>query len=422
MQSNLKHRDRATRRSSTPAADSSNNTFRIKDTLRRTPGFEQQAALLSPVQAKDATEGTVHDLAEAGTVGSGGALPFYDQIQASFGHHDVSHVQAYTGGAAQLASEGMGAEAYATGDKIVFGNSPTLHTAAHEAAHAIQQRGGVNLKDGVGEAGDRYEQHADAVADLVVQGKSAEGLLDAYTGNLSSEGATQQKAIQRVDSDVNPEALMCDNVLEDDLVCEASLATVAAPTVKEVSNTISDPPYGWTSAYQVTITGNEIKLLMKVKINPQEGVTATQVKDVKARAEEGVSTYLDNKFAFTDDASGTSYALRVAVEFVETAQHLTVKLHPGNSGANLVNWYVERPTATLAHELAHQLGLKDEYISPRVPNRKDANAPGVYTDHSLMGNFVLEGADQAQLHERHGRAIADDVGSVTSRTFTVTRN
>lgn len=65
------------------------------------------------------------------------------------------------------AAYGMGAEAFATGDRVAFAGSPDLHTAAHEAAHVVQQRAGVQLKGGVGEAHDRYEQHANAVADAV---------------------------------------------------------------------------------------------------------------------------------------------------------------------------------------------------------------------------------------------------------------
>ena len=70
----------------------------------------------------------------------------------------------------------MGAQAFATGNHVAFAGTPDLHTAAHEAAHVVQQRGGVHLKGGVGEAGDTYEQHADAVADKVVRGESAEAL------------------------------------------------------------------------------------------------------------------------------------------------------------------------------------------------------------------------------------------------------
>jgi hypothetical protein len=74
----------------------------------------------------------------------------------------------------------MGAAAFTTGNHVAFAGSPDLRTAAHEAAHVVQQRGGVQLSGGVGAVGDRYEQHADAVAGLVVQGRSAERLLDQH--------------------------------------------------------------------------------------------------------------------------------------------------------------------------------------------------------------------------------------------------
>lgn len=155
--------------------------------------YDAQAAALSPVQMKGEGEGAVHEHAERGVKGGGGKLPHGDKIQAAFGRHDVSNVQAYTGADAKGATEGMGAEAYATGNKVAFGKSPDLHTAAHEAAHVVQQRGGVQLKGGVGAAGDSYEQHADRVADAVVAGKSAEGLLDPMAGGGGGGGGAVQK-------------------------------------------------------------------------------------------------------------------------------------------------------------------------------------------------------------------------------------
>ncbi len=131
--------------------------------------------------------------------GSGGTLPHAEQIQAAFGHHDVGHVQAYTGGAAIEASQAIGAEAYASGAKIAFASAPSLHTAAHEAAHVVQQQAGVSLSGGVGQAGDRYERHADAVADLVVRGESAESLLDSATpaGTAASRAAGSEVQMVR---------------------------------------------------------------------------------------------------------------------------------------------------------------------------------------------------------------------------------
>jgi hypothetical protein len=125
----------------------------------------------------------VHHAAERGIGGAGGALPHLAAIQRSFGKHDVSHVEAHTDSAAAEGSRAMGAEAFAVGQHVAFAGAPSLHAAAHEAAHVVQQRGGVQLLGGVGEAGDVYEQHADAVADLVVAGQSAESQLDQFGGS-----------------------------------------------------------------------------------------------------------------------------------------------------------------------------------------------------------------------------------------------
>jgi len=133
--------------------------------------------------------GDVLAAAAHGTSGAPTALPHIEQIQRSFGSHDVSHVQAHVGGLAAEGARAMGAQAYATGDRVAFASAPDLHTAAHEAAHVVQQKGGMQLKEGVGESGDSYERHADAVADRVVQGKSAESLLDTMAGVSGGDGA-----------------------------------------------------------------------------------------------------------------------------------------------------------------------------------------------------------------------------------------
>jgi hypothetical protein len=117
------------------------------------------------------------------------AMPHGDRIQAAFGGHDVSRIQAHVGGS--TAAE-MGANAYASGQHVVFDRQPDLHTAAHEAAHVVQQARGVNLYGGVGEAGDQYEQQADAVADRVVAGQSAADLLGAPGASASHAGDAVQ--------------------------------------------------------------------------------------------------------------------------------------------------------------------------------------------------------------------------------------
>ena len=140
----------------------------------------------------DGGPGAVHDAAARGVSAPTTALPHADQIQASFGAHDVSGVQAHVGGGAADACATMGATAYASGNHVAFAGQPDLHTAAHEAAHVVQQARGVNLYGGVGQVDDAYENHADLVADAVVAGRSAAPLLD---GGPSGAGATS--AVQR---------------------------------------------------------------------------------------------------------------------------------------------------------------------------------------------------------------------------------
>ncbi|HZJ66799.1 MAG TPA: DUF4157 domain-containing protein, partial [Kofleriaceae bacterium] len=126
-----------------------------------------------------AEPGAVHAAAERGTAGASTALPHGDRIQQAFGaEHDVSGIKAHVGGDATAACEDMGASAFASGDHVAFAGAPDLHTAAHEAAHVVQQRAGVQLLGGVGQVGDEHERNADQVADAVVAGRSAEALLD----------------------------------------------------------------------------------------------------------------------------------------------------------------------------------------------------------------------------------------------------
>ncbi|HEX8112293.1 MAG TPA: DUF4157 domain-containing protein, partial [Kofleriaceae bacterium] len=151
----------------------------------------QQRAANKP---EPSDEATVHAAASRGVATPASSLPFSDTLQRVFGRHDISVIQAHTGLEAAESAQAMGAEAYATGDHVVLGRGADLHTVAHEAAHVVQQRRGVQLKGGVGTVEDAYERHADAVADRVVTGKSAEDLLDQGAASVAP-GATL--AVQR---------------------------------------------------------------------------------------------------------------------------------------------------------------------------------------------------------------------------------
>jgi diketogulonate reductase-like aldo/keto reductase len=180
-----------------------------------TPGKRTltEALPASPIQRRVTDGGSaaapaqVEHAAHHGISGAAGRLPFLDAIQRSFGRHDVAHVQAHTDGAAAEGAAGMGARAFATGDHVAFGGAPDLHTAAHEAAHVVQQRAGVHLQGGVGEVGDAYERHADEVADLVTQGKSSEATLDRLAGGGGTSAGVQRVVTKNDRSYLSPTEL-----------------------------------------------------------------------------------------------------------------------------------------------------------------------------------------------------------------------
>lgn len=122
----------------------------VEAVVQRKPG----AGAAEP--GDEQASGSVRTAAAQGISGGAQELPFASTIQRLFGRHDVSGVQAHTDATAAEGAKAIGATAYATGNHVAFGATPDLHTAAHEAAHVVQQRAGVQLKGGVGEASDPH--------------------------------------------------------------------------------------------------------------------------------------------------------------------------------------------------------------------------------------------------------------------------
>jgi hypothetical protein len=84
----------------------------------------------------------VHAPAARGTGTAATKLPYADQIQRSFGRHDISGVQAHVGGKASASEQEMDARAYATGAHVVLGEGADLHTVAGERiAHSDRYLG-----------------------------------------------------------------------------------------------------------------------------------------------------------------------------------------------------------------------------------------------------------------------------------------
>jgi hypothetical protein len=173
-----------------------------RDVGGTSPGVQRYAGLhssetLERYYPRVQKPAAVRQEAERGLIGQAERLPYLDAIQRSFGHHSLDGVHAHIDGSAARASQAIGALAYTVGNDVAFRMAPDLHIAAHEAAHVIQQRGGVNLNGGIGHAGDRHEQNAECVAKEVVWGHSSEALLDGY-----ERSGAPERAVQRLDQPI----------------------------------------------------------------------------------------------------------------------------------------------------------------------------------------------------------------------------
>ncbi len=88
--------------------------------------------------------------------------------------------------------------------------------------------------------------------------------------------------------------------------------------------------------------------------------------------------------------------------------HLTVDLVGRDRGMDQRSWWPDAEPVDYAHELGHQLGLRDEYRAPDLPHR-----PAV--EGSMMGDYhrpAPGGLPQAGLRERHLRLISAVVGDL----------
>ncbi|HEY0254669.1 MAG TPA: DUF4157 domain-containing protein, partial [Kofleriaceae bacterium] len=170
-------------------------------------------------------------VASRGVASASTLLPFHKEIQRSFGNHSLANVRVEIGGAAQQAARALHASAFAFGERIAFAQAPDLHTAAHEAAHVIQQRSGIELPGNIDRGDDEHERAADEVADAVVAGKSASHLLERYAGG----SRTSSFVVQRK----SPESFFTVTAWEYVKIHTATFQTVLARELASVASAVA---------------------------------------------------------------------------------------------------------------------------------------------------------------------------------------
>jgi hypothetical protein len=195
-----------------------------------------------------------------------------------------------------------------------------------------------------------------------------------------------------------------------------AVGRLLARTPVAVRGTTRQPRTGSLGAFEgpvrfdVDFSGEEAIATVKIKLVPDHDVTTAEANAVKVRAEATFLALWDERFIITDDARHERYFLRTRVQWVSSGQHVRVRLRSGDHDIDQTNWSVGDQSIEFAHEISHTLGLLDEYVDPTVVARRTATSPGVFHDHSLMGNYFTEGIPQAEVKLRSGQTVADFIG------------
>ena len=286
----------------------------------------------------------VHRAAQAGVTAPGARLPHYRAIQRSFGPaHDLSGVRAHVGGPAARANDAMHATAFTAGEHVAFKAPPDLRLAAHEAAHVVQQRGGVSLSGGVGRAGDPYERQADVVAGRVVSGRPADDL-------LAGSGAAGGPAVQR-----------CGGVIHEGCECaqqaeEAMQAEHAVPAAGEAAGQAS-------AAVQRNGDGSLLEEAESAfssavsTVSSAAGEVAADVKSAASTVAAGVGQVAsDAEGAVGDAAKAVGGAVSDVAADVEGAVSTGIKAV--KSGVSTAVSWVETEAGKLALGLASSLASR----------------------------------------------------------------
>jgi len=184
----------------------------------------------------------------------------------------------------------------------------------------------------------------------------------------------------------------------------------------EVRGTTRQPRTGRLGAFEgpvrfdVDFSGLEAIATVKIRLVPDHDVTQAEADAVKARAEATFMALWDERFIIEDNTTHERYFLRTRVQWVDSGQHVRVRLRSGDHDIDQTNWSVGDESIEFAHEISHTLGLLDEYVDPTVVARRTPTSPGVFQDHSLMGNYFTEGIAQAEVKLRSGQTVADFIG------------
>lgn len=180
----------------------------------------------------------------------------------------------------------------------------------------------------------------------------------------------------------------------------------------EVSDSISECVFGWTAAYRVDEFKDKcvLRITLRIKLVFDSSISEADKTAAKNLWEAAIEDTWTDKFNLIQKDGSCrckQYKVVVDVQWVESGQHHTVDVDPGNDRSNMTQWYIEDGGQTAAHEAGHMFGNPDEYSEPdRCPDRD------VHTDNTIMGSG-------SEVKRRHYQRWADWISNRTCCDYSV---
>jgi len=172
-------------------------------------------------------------------------------------------------------------------------------------------------------------------------------------------------------------------------------------------------------------SSGEMDVVVKFKVEPEDGLTTDDVSAVKERLQTAVDRYWNGKhtLAVADPRCGERrFPIRHKVEWVDAGHDYTMRIAARQGRENveglIVNVSKETTAWTMAHEYAHCIGLPDEYTDNELAHEvvRYYRHDGLLDETEIIAVYVrpasdpdatiLSTVDHATIRLRHAWPIA----------------
>jgi hypothetical protein len=148
------------------------------------------------------------------------------------------------------------------------------------------------------------------------------------------------------------------------------------PYVGERRFQLRECVYRWTAALHQNCTA----ITVRIRLVPDAGITAGQMATLRTTWATGIVDRWSDRFVCRGPYGESR--ITVAVQWVTSNPHHTVRVRPGPARSDMTTWDTADTGDTAAHEFGHMIGNPDEYAASECPNRTPVNTGSVMDDNS----------------------------------------